>query len=92
MQAFSAPIPCIMLAKECYTSCQTAPNETFITFLPFMRTNRRPRFSPLLVADEGECKPGRDKEDCYEDGFIANKHPLGLIPQVVEFQELHVAM
>ena len=57
-----------------------------------MGTNRRPCFSPLLVADEGECQPCKDKEDCYKHRFIANKRPLGLVPQVVELQELHVAM
>ena len=44
------------------------------------------------MADEGECKPGKDEEDCYEHRFIANKHPLGLVPQVIKFQELHMAM
>lgn len=57
-----------------------------------MEMNTHPYFSPLLMANEGEYQPGKDKEDCYEHRLIADKRPLGLVPQVVEFQELHVAM
>lgn len=40
------------------------------------------------MADEGQREPGEDEEDAYEDCLIAHVHPLGLVPEVVEVQQL----
>ncbi len=42
----------------------------------------------FLVADEGQRKPGKDEEYANENSLIPHVHPLGLVPEVVEIQQL----